>query len=187
MGILFTSFILLSAVQITLTAAIKRFLDITARVTPRWFNKLKFHILIHLPEHIRHFGPAILFATETFESFNALIRDHSVHSNRQAPSRDIARAFANANRIRHLLSGGKFLKEDDVAKKKGSMANIDSEPARELSGAGPPPSFSRFQVIGKDVLDLIQTNNLVRKLFGGPEGKTGAESTTLLYHALFFR
>lgn len=31
-----------------------------------------------------------------------------MHSNRQAPSRDIARAFAQGNRIRHLLSGGHF-------------------------------------------------------------------------------
>ena len=34
-----------------------------------------------------------------------------MHSNWQAPSRDIGRAFANVNRIRHLLSGGKFLAE----------------------------------------------------------------------------
>ena len=59
-------------------------------------------------EHIRRFGPAILFATEAFESFNAVIRAKSVHSNRQAPSRDIALAFAQGNRIRHLLSGGLF-------------------------------------------------------------------------------
>jgi hypothetical protein len=63
---------------------------------------------LHLPEHIRRFGPAILFATEAFESFNAIIRAKSVHSNRHAPSRDIALAFAQSNRIRHLLSGGLF-------------------------------------------------------------------------------
>ncbi|KAF5341196.1 hypothetical protein D9611_006121 [Ephemerocybe angulata] len=56
------------------------------------------------------FGPAILFATEAFESFNAIIRAKSVHSNRQAPSRDIAAAFAQGGRIRHFLSGGYFLK-----------------------------------------------------------------------------
>lgn len=53
--------------------------------------------------------PAILFATEAFESFNAIIRAKSVHSNQHAPSRDIARAFAQGNRIRHLLSEGLFL------------------------------------------------------------------------------
>ncbi|KZP26247.1 hypothetical protein FIBSPDRAFT_732946, partial [Athelia psychrophila] len=91
-----------------ITEAIHHFLTCTARWTPRWFNKPKFHIILHLPEHIRRFGPAILFATETFESFNALIRSLSVNSNRQAPSKDIARGFAHANHIRHFMSGGSF-------------------------------------------------------------------------------
>ncbi|KAJ7303118.1 hypothetical protein DFH08DRAFT_645222, partial [Mycena albidolilacea] len=71
-------------------------------------DKPRFHIFIHLPAHIRRFGPAILFATETFESFNAIIRAKSIHSNRHAPSRHIAYAFAQGNRIRHLISGGLF-------------------------------------------------------------------------------
>ncbi|KAF7333089.1 hypothetical protein MVEN_02374000 [Mycena venus] len=98
-----------------LTAEINHFLACAARWTTRWFNKPKFHILLHLPEHVRRFGPAILFATEAFESFNAVIRAKSVHSNRHAPSRDIARAFAQGNRIRHLLSGGLFMQPSLVA------------------------------------------------------------------------
>ncbi|RXW14525.1 hypothetical protein EST38_g11326 [Candolleomyces aberdarensis] len=73
---------------------IEQFLLRTARWTGAWFNKPKFRILVHLPDHIRRFGPAILFAAEQFESFNAIIRAKRVHSNRQAPSCDIARAFA---------------------------------------------------------------------------------------------
>ena len=95
-------------VQITLEKEIRSFLLATAKWSIRWFNKSKFHIILHLPDHIRRFGPAILFATESFESFNAVIRAKSVHSNRQAPSRDIALAFAQGNRLRHLLSGGFF-------------------------------------------------------------------------------
>ncbi|KAJ3533809.1 hypothetical protein NMY22_g7185 [Coprinellus aureogranulatus] len=49
---------------------IERFLVVIAKWTARWFNKPKFHILVHLPQHIRRFGPAMLFATEGFESFN---------------------------------------------------------------------------------------------------------------------
>ena len=52
---------------------IQDFLAHTARWTPCWFNKPKFHILLHLVEHIDWFGPAALFATEAFESFNAVI------------------------------------------------------------------------------------------------------------------
>lgn len=88
---------------------IEHFLWCTARWTPQWFNKPKFHILRHLPAHIRRFGPAILFATEGFESFNAVVRSKSVHSNRHTPSRDIANTFGHANRICHLLSGGVFM------------------------------------------------------------------------------
>ncbi|KAJ6583660.1 hypothetical protein B0H10DRAFT_2168146 [Mycena sp. CBHHK59/15] len=68
-----------------LEAAIKHFLDCTCRLTLQWFNKPKFHVILHLPAHIRRFGPAMLFATEGFESFNAIIRSCSVHSNRHAP------------------------------------------------------------------------------------------------------
>ena len=81
--------------------AIDYFLNCTARWTPRWFNKPKFHIVLHLPEHIRRFGPAMLFATEGFESFNAVIRSHSIHSNHRALTR---RAHARlANRVLQVL------------------------------------------------------------------------------------
>jgi hypothetical protein len=94
--------------QTLLDHDIRQFLLSATRWTIRWFNKPKFHILLHLTEHIRWFGPAILFATEAFESFNAIIRAKSVHSNQYAPSRDIALAFAQSNRICHLLSSGHF-------------------------------------------------------------------------------
>ena len=94
-------------------AAINHFLTVAARWTPRWFNKPKFHIVMHLPDHVRRFGPAILFATEGFESFNAVIRAQSVHSSHHAPSHDIARGFAHLNRTRHLLSGGYGYLQDD--------------------------------------------------------------------------
>lgn len=51
----------------------------------------------------------MLFATEGFESFNAVIRSHSIHSNHRAPSRDIAVGMAHHNRLRHFLSGGTFI------------------------------------------------------------------------------
>ncbi|KAF8803001.1 hypothetical protein BYT27DRAFT_7110917 [Phlegmacium glaucopus] len=95
-----------------LNAEIEGFLLRTALWTNQWFNKPKFHIFIHLTCHIRRFGPAILFATKAFESFNAIIRAKSIHSNRQALSRDIVLAFAQANRIRHLLSGGVFVADN---------------------------------------------------------------------------
>ncbi|KAJ6607826.1 hypothetical protein B0H10DRAFT_2166716 [Mycena sp. CBHHK59/15] len=89
-----------------LDAAIKHFLDCTCGLTLQWFNKPKFHVILHLPSHIRRFGPAMLFATEGFESFNTIIRSCSVHSNRYAPSHDISARMGKGNRIHHPLSGG---------------------------------------------------------------------------------
>ncbi|KAI0262219.1 hypothetical protein BC834DRAFT_940012 [Gloeopeniophorella convolvens] len=70
----------------------------TALWNTDWFNKPKFHILLHLPDHVRRFSPPILMATEGFESHNFVIRMRSVHSNRQAPSHDIAAAMSNGAR-----------------------------------------------------------------------------------------
>ncbi|KAK7045374.1 hypothetical protein VNI00_007623 [Paramarasmius palmivorus] len=132
----------------SLKKEIDAFLLQTAKWTGRWFNKPKFHILLHLPDHIRRFGPAILFATEAFESFNAVIRAKSVHSNRQAPSRDIALAFAQGNRIRHLLSEGMFKERD-----------IDGQIRSDRRWIGPGPRKL-----------INSTDNTVRDYLGIPSG-----------------
>ncbi|KAJ7110365.1 hypothetical protein C8R43DRAFT_904377, partial [Mycena crocata] len=139
-----------------LTAEINHFLTCAARWTTRWFNKPKFHIFLHLPEHIRRFGPAILFATEAFESFNAIIRAKSVHSNRHTPSRDIAQAFAQGNRIRHLLSGGVFMQL--------SASDATQHLSRERchwTSAGPGP------------LSLVSSPNTVTQYLGLENKKRG--------------
>ncbi|KIY71216.1 hypothetical protein CYLTODRAFT_487432 [Cylindrobasidium torrendii FP15055 ss-10] len=123
---------------------IRVFLLRVSKWSARWFNKPKFHVLVHLPAHIRRFGPAILFATEAFESFNAVIRAQSVHSNRQAPSRDIARAFAQSNRIRHLVSGGSF-----------TVADMQGKSVRTTAGTGPLRVVSTPESIIAQYLSLV--------------------------------
>ncbi|KZT39377.1 hypothetical protein SISSUDRAFT_1061200 [Sistotremastrum suecicum HHB10207 ss-3] len=93
----------------SLEECIEHFLAMSVKWSPRWMNKPKFHLLKHLTADVRRFGPPILYATEGFESFNAIIRDWSIHSNRQAPSRDIGIQAAEAACIRHLMSGGYFM------------------------------------------------------------------------------
>jgi hypothetical protein len=92
--------------QAQLRDAIDDLLATTALWNTEWFNKSKFHVLLHLPDHVRRFGPAILFATEGFESYNAIIRLRSVHSTHQAPSADIAHSFSHLHAVRHLICGG---------------------------------------------------------------------------------
>eukprot|EP00731_Ephydatia_muelleri_P009853 Em0005g439a len=70
-----------------------------------WRKKLKIHLILHLPDSMLRFGPASSFNTERCESYNSVIRSRNVYSNRQAPSKDIATAFAIQESIRFTFSG----------------------------------------------------------------------------------
>ena len=134
--------------------AIELFLSLTASWSTRWFNKPKFHIIMHLVSHIRRFGPPLLFATETFESYNTLICDFSVHSNRQAPSRDIGKVFANMSRIRHLLSGGLF------------CASLGDKEVSDKT-----PKAVDFRSVGSEVIELVEKDSCVKYFCGIPKWK----------------
>ncbi|KAF5352908.1 hypothetical protein D9758_007948 [Tetrapyrgos nigripes] len=82
-------------------------LDVWAKVDPRRIiTKIKLHVLPHLPEDIRRFGPSVIFATEIYECFNAVFRLCSILSNHLAPSRDIAVTLAGTECFKHIVSGG---------------------------------------------------------------------------------
>ncbi|KAH9811046.1 hypothetical protein DFH28DRAFT_1131415 [Melampsora americana] len=81
------------------------FLTSIIRMSAQWANKPKFHMLVHLCDAIKRFGPAALFATENFESFNGNTRNSSVHSNHLSPGRDIANSFNNTGLMRALTAG----------------------------------------------------------------------------------
>ena len=87
---------------------IRIFLHHTIKISARWANKPKFHMLLHLPESIERFGPPSLFATEKFESFNKILRLDSIHTNRHSPGRDIAISFVNFQSLRLILSGAQL-------------------------------------------------------------------------------
>ncbi|KAH7905869.1 hypothetical protein BJ138DRAFT_1094753 [Hygrophoropsis aurantiaca] len=90
-----------------LSRAIEDFLSLSAQCAPSiLLTKAKFHFLLHLPMFIRRFGPAILFSTERYESFNHVFRLASIYSNRQAPSRDTCQVFAEQDRVKHIITGG---------------------------------------------------------------------------------
>ncbi|KAJ3776881.1 hypothetical protein FB446DRAFT_784792 [Lentinula raphanica] len=164
----------------TLEHEIEQFLLHAAKWNIRWFNKPKFHILVHLPAHIRRFGPAILFATEVFESYNAIIRAKSIHSNRLAPSRDIAFAFAKQNRIRHMLSGGVFLDRSHVTPNKKADEDFDNvqlpqrERVTQVQQYFRSGSFNKedWASVGQSVVDVVAwSNDSVGKYFRMSEVK----------------
>ncbi|KAJ7164737.1 hypothetical protein C8R43DRAFT_1086158 [Mycena crocata] len=151
-----------------LTSEINHFLTCATRWTTRWFNKPKFYIFLHLPEHIRHFWPAILFATEVFKSFNTIIRAKSVHSNRHAPSRDVAQAFVQGNRIRHLLSGGAFM-----------------QPAVTVAMPHLSPDKHHWTVAGPGPFSLVSSPNTVTQYLGLKNKKCGTRASIKTNSAVY--
>ncbi|CAD6940211.1 unnamed protein product [Tilletia controversa] len=78
-----------------------------ARIAPKSIlSRPKFHLLIHLGDAIRRYGPASNFATERTESFVAVQRAAVAHTNRMANSRDVAQRLVDQQLLRHLMSGG---------------------------------------------------------------------------------
>ena len=95
------------APQNELSACIQDFLHITCKCSPSiLISKLKFHFLVHLPMYIRQFGPAVLYSTEHYKSFNAVFHFSSIYSNHLTPSCDIARSFTSMDSVKHVVTGG---------------------------------------------------------------------------------
>ncbi|KAA1128585.1 hypothetical protein PGTUg99_007608 [Puccinia graminis f. sp. tritici] len=92
--------------QIQIRRAIDNFLCELMKSTAQWINKPKIHMLRHLPDAILRFGPASLTSTEKFESYNGVLRQASVHSNKLSPGRDISNAFEAYSTLKFVLSGG---------------------------------------------------------------------------------
>ena len=135
--------------------AIDNFIAHTVKWTPRWFNKPKFHYILHLEDHVRRFGPAVIFTTEIFESHNAVIRSKSVHSNRQAPSRDIAVAFAHTNRLQAFLCGGRIRARSPIP----ALAPTSLHPT---TVAGAP----HWQPVVTGPAELVKQQNIVMDYLG---------------------
>jgi hypothetical protein len=74
---------------------------------------MKLHVLTHLPEDIRRFGPPGLYIVEGFKGLEPDLAtlQHPVEPS-HSPSRDIATKLCKAERIKHLLSGG-FWRDKD--------------------------------------------------------------------------
>jgi hypothetical protein len=62
-------------------------------------SKPKFHFLLHIPDCIRRFGPAILVSTERYESFHTPTRATFIYSNS-------ARTFSSQDIVKHITTGG---------------------------------------------------------------------------------
>ncbi|KAI0816060.1 hypothetical protein BC628DRAFT_1414013 [Trametes gibbosa] len=87
--------------------AVANVLDLFAEIDPtKILEKIKLHLLVHVREDIKHFGPLIGVCSESFECFNAIFRLCSILSNHLAPSRDIAVQLADQEAHKHRLTSG---------------------------------------------------------------------------------
>ncbi len=83
-----------------------------------------------------------MYATETFESYNLVIRLRSVNSNKHAPSLDIAQSFSHLHAVRHLVSGGYVTSDTDgtqIAPRqagRGVLSLVNNEEFMKMMGMG---------------------------------------------------
>lgn len=112
-----------------------------------------------------------------------------MHSNRQAPSRDIALAFAQGNRVRHFLSGGHVLvravqRDQPISGPQnllpndeglGSVASQPNTPHMLSTSAASVSQIPEFvdageaglwQMVGEGPLGLVQRPNTVTQYLG---------------------
>ncbi|XP_064391380.1 uncharacterized protein LOC135339165 isoform X2 [Halichondria panicea] len=84
----------------------KELVETVRHAKPELLLKPKFHLFLHLHESMQSFGPTMAYNTERCESFNGLMREHNLHTNRQSSSRDIAKRFAVMEQLYFLLNKG---------------------------------------------------------------------------------
>ncbi|KAI8918960.1 hypothetical protein DFJ77DRAFT_427413 [Powellomyces hirtus] len=89
-----------------LKAATNAFFAAVANFSIQVFKKTKYHIFCYLVQDVRRFGLPRHYHMETSERFNHAIRRQSVHSNRQAPSLNIASGFSLLATMRHVVLAG---------------------------------------------------------------------------------
>ncbi|KAJ7218497.1 hypothetical protein GGX14DRAFT_560838 [Mycena pura] len=93
-----------------LRVAVANVLDVFAALDPsKIIAKMKYHLLCHLDVDVERMGPLVGFATENYESFNAVFRHCSILSNHLSPSRDIGQQLAKQERFKHIITGGAWV------------------------------------------------------------------------------
>lgn len=79
------------------------------KIKAQFSGKLKYHLLLHLADCIRRFGPPTFTSTEKEESYNQLTRNIISNSNRSAYSYDTGKRFSEHHNLHLILSGSHFL------------------------------------------------------------------------------
>lgn len=100
----------------------------------------------------------MFFSTERYESFNSVTRSALIHSNRQAPSHDAARAFAGYDRVKHIMAGGAWQVSGST-----KWETVSPNVLEILNNA---PTFHHMLGIPKDVLHEPGTSQIFKAGIG---------------------
>lgn len=116
-----------------LDAALVSFYDAYSQLLPfDVIYKPKLHMLSHLSDDIRSFGPASIFSSERFEADNTIIRNASILTNKSAPSLDILTRLDTASLLRFILQGGQLVAKNGKLQSSGdSVRNITMSPQQQ--------------------------------------------------------
>ncbi|KAK0522719.1 hypothetical protein OC842_006384 [Tilletia horrida] len=92
-----------------LYASLDRFFLAFAKVIPQAIiARPKMHLLTHAVNDLARFGPLPTISAERFESFNAVVRQASIMSNRKHPSRDIVGRLSDQDVLKDIVSGSSY-------------------------------------------------------------------------------
>jgi hypothetical protein len=139
--------------------AVANVLDSAAKLDPsKIITKMKYHLLVHIPDDVERPRPIIGQATESHESFNLVSRHCSVLSNHQSPGRNIAYQLAKQDTFRHLISGGWYKEHGESNPKRWKLSGHallqyveKSEVLKQIYHIGPhlrgKENVSEFDVI----------------------------------------
>ncbi|KAH9808514.1 hypothetical protein DFH28DRAFT_935875 [Melampsora americana] len=100
-------------------------------------------MLLHLADSIKRLGPAILFATQKFESYNGVTCKASIHSNHE-PGQDVAQTFNNERLFCILMSGSVFFDQDLQAHLQAGPKDLELSQNSKKGSATPPELKRQF-------------------------------------------
>ncbi|KAL9939209.1 hypothetical protein V8E36_002022 [Tilletia maclaganii] len=140
-------------------------------------KKPKLHILSHSIAQVRRFGPLPTVSAERFESYNTIVREASILSNRKAPSRDIARRVADEEMVRDIVSGAFYFDHSEKKMKRPgpairNMMSVDMAARKYLLKAY---GLSEFAAIDRESegLGAFRARSRSVKLHSGDWVKAG--------------
>ncbi|XP_033760463.1 uncharacterized protein LOC117342414 isoform X2 [Pecten maximus] len=89
------------------------YITLSSRIFPELLNKVKTHMSTHVGDDILRHGPPSSYIEDAFEKMHGFIRQQIFNQNQHARSRYTASAFAEQEVLKHVISGGYFLQQEE--------------------------------------------------------------------------